>query len=219
MSSSDTIEYTPLNQDTSETTEYTPLNQDTSSSNYLTVNKEQNEDTLSIYNESDVLFIVKDTSKTHTTKDRIGHILHTKNWNIAILLMIACDVFIVVLELFIQLDEKKQCPQNPSSIDVSDNDTFVTVVHNLGYLSDVFLCVFTTEVILHLYCFGIKYLFEEWINFIDSITVMITFTVTVFITFWAANDTAQNFVDLLIILRFWRVCIYKFFLYFFFFFF
>jgi len=196
--------YTPLNQ---EINEYTPLNQEASCSsfNYLTVNNEQNEETLSIYNETDLLFIVKDSSKSNTTKDRIGHMLNTKNWNIAILLMIACDVLIVVLELFIQLDEKRQCPQNPSSNDIVDDDKFVTFVHKLGYLSDAFLYIFTAEFLLHVYCFGVKYIFEEWINFIDSLTVMITFALTIFFTFWAVNDTAQNFVDILIILRFWRI--------------
>jgi len=171
-------------------------------SNYLAVPEtNETEDVMSLYNENDILFFVKEDKKGNTTKDRIGHMLHTTNWNITILLMLACDVFIVVLELFVQLDEKKSDNNNMDK----NKEMFVSVVHHLGYVSDVFLCVFTLEVLLHLYCFGFKYLFEAWINFIDSVTVITTFIVTVAIAFYAVNEKAQGLVDLLIILRFWRI--------------
>ncbi|OUM69043.1 hypothetical protein PIROE2DRAFT_3104 [Piromyces sp. E2] len=179
-------------------------------SNYLSVENNQNlygdSEGMSLYNENDILFFVKEDPKERTLKNRVGHMLHTTKWNIAILLMLACDVFIVVLELFVQLDEKKQCtPPGMQPPQSAGHDKFVTVVHHLGFVSDVFLCIFTTEVVLHIYCFGVKYLFEAWINFIDSLTVIITFIVTIAITFYSVGDEAQNLVDILIILRFWRI--------------
>lgn len=189
----------------SEISESTPLNKDkTSTSDYLTVNPENDNEVLSIYNETDVLFVVKDDSQSNTLKDRIGHMLNSTQWNISILLMIACDTFLVVLELFIQLDEQKQC--NPDNKPQSyDHDLIASIVNDFGFLSDIFLCIFTMEVFLHLYCFGFKYLLEAWINFIDSITVIITFIVTILITFYAAGDKSQRLVDILIVLRFWRI--------------
>jgi len=200
----------------SEETEQTPLlykeNDETAveQSNYLTVQENKNiygdSEEMSLYNENDILFFVKEDPETHTLKSRVGHMLNTTKWNMTILLMIACDVFIVVLELFVQLDEKKQCfppdQQPPHSV---GHDRFVSVVHHLGMVSDVFLCVFTTEVVLHIYCFGVKYLFEAWINFVDSLTVIITFIVTIAITFYSVGDEAQGLIDILIVLRFWRI--------------
>jgi len=179
-------------------------------SNYLTVQSSQNinseNEQMSIYDENDILFFVKEDPRTNTLKSRIGHMLHTTKWNMAILLMLACDVFIVVLELFVQLDEQKQCyPPDQQPPHSAGHDKFVSVVHHLGLVSDVFLCVFTTEVVLHIYCFGVQYLFEGWLNFIDSLTVIITFIVTIAITFYSVGDGAQNLVDILIILRFWRI--------------
>jgi len=192
------------------------LNEDTQKSNYLAVPEEKEEENpLSIYNENDILFCVKEETRNDTVKDRIGHMLHTTKWNITILLMIACDVFIVVLELFVQLDDKKKCPACPinggntpiNSFDMSESshEKLANFVHHISFLSDIFLCVFTTEVFLHLYCFGFGYLFEAWINFVDSLTVITTFIVTIAITFYSASEEAQGLVDILIILRFWRV--------------
>ena len=192
------------------------LNEDTQKSNYLAVPEEKEEENpLSIYNENDILFCVKEETRNDTVKDRIGHMLHTTKWNITILLMIACDVFIVVLELFVQLDDKKKCPACPinggnppiNSFDMSEanHEKLANFVHHISFLSDIFLCVFTTEVFLHLYCFGFGYLFEAWINFVDSLTVITTFIVTIAITFYSASEEAQGLVDILIILRFWRV--------------
>ncbi|ORX54847.1 hypothetical protein BCR36DRAFT_261809, partial [Piromyces finnis] len=194
-------------------TEQTPLlNEEDKQeqSNYLSVPSNQNlysyDNEISIYNENDILFLVKEKPESRTLRNRIGHMLSTTKWNLTILLMIACDIFIVVLELFVQLDEKKQCDLPDSQPqDSYGQDKFATVVHHLGFVSDIFLYVFTTEVLLHIYCHGYKYLFESWLNFIDSFTVIITFTVTMIITFFSANEKAQGFVDVLIVLRFWRI--------------
>lgn len=119
--------------------------------------------------------------------------------------MIVTDVLIVIIELFMQLTEAKKCLPPGADDPEVEHGGFESIVHKLGYLSNVFLCVFTLEVFLHIWCFGISYLFEAWINFVDSLTVLTTFSLTLFIWFYTGDKTTQGIVNLLIIIRFWRI--------------
>ena len=107
-------------------------------------------------------------------------------YHLTVLELILLDVVLIIGELAIAL----------AGIDPAAE----LLVHDiLTALSLGILSLFLVEIILHVYVFGVGYLWH-WTHFLDSAVIVVAFVLEI-----ALHGVAQELAGLLVLIRFWRI--------------
>lgn len=125
-------------------------------------------------------------------RQKVAQALESKAAHITIIVLVILDLCVVLTELILS-SFYPGCP------DEERPDAVETAEEAFSWTSIAILSIFTIEILLKLFVFGVSY-FKNWLHFLDAAII-----ITSLILECVLRGIAQETVSLLIIFRLWRL--------------
>ncbi|XP_078598911.1 voltage-gated hydrogen channel 1-like [Branchiostoma floridae x Branchiostoma japonicum] len=174
----------------------------------------QNDDTSSVITSSDT------SSSTHsepkTFREKLLHVLHSTEFQVAVVILVIVDCILVVFELLIDLGGIKLCEEavkaecqnmgttatmSPAEEIEKEAECDHPAPEILHYMSIAILCIFLIEIMFKVYAYQKDYI-KHKMELFDALVVIVSFC---FDVAYANHEDAFDGIGLLVVLRLWRV--------------
>ncbi|XP_014668027.1 PREDICTED: voltage-gated hydrogen channel 1-like [Priapulus caudatus] len=129
--------------------------------------------------------------------DRVNALIHGQRFQIFIVVLVIIDVLLVIAELLVDLKVFEMEPGD-SGEDASES----AIGEVLHYASLAILSLFMVEIVVKLYAMRLSF-FKHKLEMFDAVVVVVAFSLD--IAFTTNKGGAVNGLNLLVILRLWRI--------------
>ncbi|XP_066293497.1 voltage-gated hydrogen channel 1-like [Branchiostoma lanceolatum] len=174
----------------------------------------QNDDTSSVVTSSDTSSSANAEPKTF--REKLLHVLHSTEFQVAVVILVIVDCILVVFELLIDLGGIKLCEEavkaecqnmgvtatmTPAEEAEKEAECDHPAPEILHYMSIAILTIFVIEIMFKIYAYQKDYL-KHKMELFDAIVVIVSFC---FDVAYANHEDAFDGLGLLVVLRLWRV--------------
>ncbi|XP_019617216.1 PREDICTED: voltage-gated hydrogen channel 1-like [Branchiostoma belcheri] len=175
----------------------------------------QNDDSSSVITSSDATSS-SGNAEPKTFREKLLHVLHSTEFQVAVVILVIVDCILVVFELLIDLGGIKLCEEavraecesagttatmTPAEEAEKEAECDHPAPEILHYMSIAILTIFLIEIMFKVYAYQKDYL-KHKMELFDAVVVIISFC---FDVAYANHEDAFDGIGLLVVLRLWRV--------------